>query len=397
MHAFKPKTTADLLLDSDCIRRVKQWIRDVTGKGHILVVESESVGVGISTLLSLACDEEHVESVMISSAIQKLKVLLKDASSTAYTVDFKKKILVIDSLDAVFSEPTSAIELTDYFKAVSPIPAICAGHRLRSSSSKLQEMLSSKAYHIETVRFPEIESSKAIEYLHTIRDTLGRSAPVAWYGDLRNALAALDADVPNASKDEQCDGVDAVRRVLFDPRLTIRDSINMHEGDITMITAGTHENYLLTGQTIESCARLADIYSITDVMNERMYETQQWELGDVCTALSSGAPVAYIDKTASKKHKHMDLSKFGTMWSRDNNRRTKEKALRYIREVMSEREWHASSTIESLATLRAIVGTQKWEHILPILQDLPNETVLAVMRRWKCGWARRSARQTWPT
>lgn len=385
MEAFKPRTTSDLLLDPDGVSRVKQWIRDTTGKAKVLVIESASVGAGISTLIRLACSEEHVEPIIISSSAQKLKSFLKDASSSSYTVDFRKKILVIDSLDAVFSEPTCAAELSDYFKSIATIPAICAGHRLRSSTSKLHDMLT-KAYHIDTVSFPEIDPTKALAYLHSIRDSLGRTAPVAWRGDLRNALASLDADVQNALKDDQCDGVDAVWRVLFDPTLTIRESISMHGKDISMITAGTHENYPLTGQSIDACAKLADIYSITDVMDECMYDTQRWELGDVCTAISSGGPVAYIDKHKSQHHKKINLSKFGTFWSRGNNQRTKEKALRNIRSVMLENGMHSSSTIDSLATIRALVTSQNWDALLPILESLPNDTVLAIMRLWKSGF-----------
>ena len=153
-----------------------------------------------------------------------------------------------------------------------------------------------------------------------------------------------------------------------------------------MITAGTHENYPLTGQSIDACAKLADIYSITDVMDECMYDTQRWELGDVCTAISSGGPVAYIDKQKSQHHTKINLSKFGTFWSRGNNQRTKEKALRNIRSVMLENGMHSSSTIDSLATIRALVTSQNWDALLPILESLPNDTVLAIMRLWKSGF-----------
>jgi hypothetical protein len=384
MERFRPHTTSDLLLDAECIRKVKRWIRETTGKGHVLIVESVSIGVGISTLLRLACHEDHVEPVMIETSMPKLKTFLRDIAGSSHTVDFKKKILVIDSLDAVFSEPTCASELSDYFKTISPIPAICAGHRLRSSASKLHDMISPKEYHIETVTFPEVDEIRARTYLETIRQTLGKSAPITWNGDLRNALAAIDVDVSDAQKDEQCDGIDAVRRVLFDPHLTISDSITMHEGDVSMITAGTHENYPLTGQTIDACARMADIYSITDVMDECMYDTQRWELGDICMAISSGGPIVYLDKTTGNSR--MDLSKFGTFWSRGNNQRTKEKAVRAIRAIMIERGMHASSHIESLATLRMIITSQRWSDILPIIRDIPNEHVLSIMRLWKCGF-----------
>ena len=374
------------MLDTDCIMRVKQWIRDVHGRGKVLVVESVSAGVGISSLLRLACEEEGVEPIIISSSVQKLKTFLKDVSGSPYTVDFKKKILIIDSMDAVVSEPTCATELSDYVRSISPIPLICAGHRLRSSSSKLADMVTAKTYTIEKVIFPAIDDTKALAYLNTVKERLGRSTPVVWHGDLRNALTALDTDITNTLKDDKCDGVDAVRRVLFDPTLTVRDSIRMHTGDVSMITAGTHENYPLTGQSIESCALLADVYSIADVMEERMYATQKWELGDVCTAITSGAPVAYIDKAKSHKHRHIDLSKFGTFWSRGNNMRTKQKALRGIRATMYEFGLHASSALESLATLRGIVLSQQWDLILPVISSLPDDTVLAIMRLWKSGF-----------
>lgn len=387
MDTFKPRKTSDLLLDTDCIMRVKQWIRDVHGRGKALVVESVSVGVGISTLLRLACEEEGVEPIIISSSAQKLKVLLRDVSGSPYTVDFKKKIIVIDSMDAVVSEPTCAAELAEYLRSVSPIPVICAGHRLRSSSSKLADMVTPKTYAIEKVVFPAIDDAKAIAYLNVVRERLGRSTQVAWHGDLRNALAALDTDITNTLKDDRCDGADAVRRVLFDPTLTVRDSIRLHSGDVSMITAGTHENYPLTGQSIETCALLSDIYSIADIMEEHMYCTQKWELSDTCTAITSGGPVAYLDKSnTGQKYRNLDLSKFGTFWSRGNNMRTKEKALRGIRAAMYEFGMYASSALESLATVRGIVLSQKWELILPVISPLSNETVLAIMRLWKCGF-----------
>ena len=385
MNAFEPTSTSDLLLDSECIAKVKRWIRETTGKAQVLVIQSVSVGVGISTLIRLACSELDVEPVIISSSLQKLKLFLRHISGSAYTVEMKKKVIVFDSLDAVFSEPTCAVDVSEHFKGISPIPVICAGHRLRSSASKLHDMLG-KLYAVETVSFPPLEDAKVVPYLEKIRAALKRSAPIAWHGDLRNALTAIDADVTDASKDEQCDGVKAVWRVLFDPELTIRDSINMHEGDVSMITAGTHENYPSTGQSIETCARLADIYSIVDAMDEKMYATQRWELGDVCTALSSGGPVAYLDKVASQKHKHLDISKFGTFWSRGNNQRTKEKALRSIRSYMMEHGMPSSSSIDSLAIIRTIVMSQKWEDIVPLLGSIPDTTVLAIMRMFKCGF-----------
>jgi len=392
MDCISPKTSADVLFDAHDVAICREWMRTAKGPGTVLILETPHTGMGVSTLLRLLCGELGIEPIAISTNIPKLKTLLKDASGSPFTVEGLKKIMIVDPLDAVLAEPTCATDLSEFFKSKAPIPAIVAGIRLRSSLAKLGDMVSPKVYSVTTLTFKAIEDSIALAYLEDIKRRHNKRVNVkdVWTGDLRNALAALDTDVPRSIKDDHCDGVQAVARVLFEKTLTIRDSIAMHEGDVSMITAGTHENYPHTGQTIETCARMADVYSITDAMDEHMYTTQRWELGDVCTAISSGGPVAYLDKDAGAAHKHIDLSKFGTIWSRNNNQRTKEKALRGIRQIMIEHGMCMGHHIESIATIRGMmmhaVKRDEWDHVSRIVNILPPETVLAIMRLWKSGY-----------
>lgn len=380
----------DLLLDKECIKACVDWVQDCKGPGVALILESPHTGMGITTLIQLACDIAGVERIHVSSNIPKLKTFLRDAAGSPYTVDFKKKVFVIDPLDAVFADSTCAAELCDFLKVKSRLPVICAGHRLRSSTSKLYEMLSSKMYAVKTIVFPAIEESVATSYLVRIASTFGFSTIPPWTGDLRNALAALSLDISNSSKDLKCDGMQAVWRVLFDDTLTIRESIRMHDGDVSMVVAGTHENYPRTGQSIETCAKLAEVYSMADCMEEAMYSTQRWDLNDVYVALLTGGPVAYLDKKVAKKHKNIDLAKFGTIWSRGNNQRTKEKALRSIRNTMVTQGSHAARSLDGIAMIRMAImqATKdgKLDSVLPLVRELPNDTILGIMRLWKCGY-----------
>lgn len=389
----EPNTTSEVLLDAEDIRRCKHWLATASGACRVLVIESPHTGMGVSTLLRLACHEEGIEPIYVSTNMPKLKTLLRDASGSPITVDGLKKIFVIDPVDAVLAEPTCAMEIADFFKAKSPIPAVFAGIRLRSSIAKLNDMVPPKLYEVTTIALKEIDTTRALAYLEDIKQREQKKVDVTtlWTGDVRNALAALETDVPGSIKDDHCDGTNAVSRVLFDPTLTIRDSIHMHEGDVSMIIAGTHENYPHTGQSVDTCAKLAEAYSISDCMEEHMYATQRWELADVTTAISAGAPIAYLDKHASQKHRTIDLSKFGTIWSRNNNQRTKEKSLRGIRHTMIEHGIRNGHHIESLAAMRAMIMhavklDRDWETIIAMVSDLPNETILAIMRLWKCGY-----------
>ena len=348
--------------------------------------------MGISTLIQLACAEEGAEPVVVSTNIPKLKAFLADVAASPMTVEGRTKILVIDPLDAVLAEPTGTADLSEFCKAGARIPLIFAGIRMRSSMAKLQECVHAKLYDKTVLAVPPIAPATALAFLRRAAATLGSSVPpgTVWTGDVRNAVAALTLNITGAAKDVVCDGVDAVRRALCDASLTIRDAIRMHEGDVSMITSGTHENYPLTGQTIETCNKMAETYSLADIMEERMYDTQRWELGDVQVAVAVGGPVAYLDKAAAERAPPMDLSKFGTIWSRNNNHRTKEKTLRAVRNALIECGMRGATHIDSIAAVRHMVmhaiRADQWASIMDRLGDVPHDTVLGMMRLWKCGY-----------
>lgn len=390
-----PQSTADLLLDPASVAACKRWIRECRkahGLRRALIITSPTSGMGISTMIRLACEEECTEPIFVSTNIPKLKAFLLNVAASAMTVEGRTKIMVIDPLDAALAEPTGAADIAEYCKVGSRIPMIFAGMRMRSSASKLHDCVHPKTYEKTTIAVPPIDETRALAFLRRAAMALGATVPIEplWTGDVRNSLAALSLNISAGAKDAVCDGVDAVRRALCDESLTIRDAIRMHEGDVSMITSGTHENYPLTGQTIETCCKLAETYSLADVMEEHMYETQRWELGDVQVAVAAGGPVAYLDKTASQRARNLDLSKFGTIWSRNNNHRTKEKAFRSVRDALTERGLRGAGNVDSIATLRRIViesiKADRLENAVARLGDLPHDIVLAMMRLWKCGY-----------
>lgn len=384
----------DLLLDERCMEECLEWMRKPTLS--LLVIESPHTGMGITTFLRCACEELDMEPIIVSTTLPKLKTFLSDACSSWYTVDFKRKILILDPLDAIVADPLSATELADFMKSgLRKLPIVVAGIRLRSSMSKLESMTSPKVT-VHHIKFPEIDPGKAQTFLQEHCRRVGGDDIPVWNGDLRNALASIDTGIRESTKDLKCDGVAAVRRVLFDQSLTVREAIRLHDGDVSMIVAGTHENYMRTDQTIDACARMADAYSLADIMEEASYKTQRWDLTEMSMALSAGAPVAYLEKKTSKKYTTMDISKFGTIWSRNNNQRTKEKMYRTMYCVFAEQNLWSMAHLESLGTVRSMImhaiermkkkDDAPIDKCVQILKGLPNTTLLGIMRLWKSGY-----------
>lgn len=313
----------DLVLDQTIVDTFRQWVRESTRR-DVAVISSELPGCGITTMIKCVCAEESIDPVHMATSIPQARAFLKDASRCPVSALGFKKILVVDPMDAVCFEPLCAADLTEFIKsAKTKIPLIFAGHVQRSSASKLVDALKTTPPSVITrFHFPRIDDTKALLYLAMYRTLIASSAHVrsAWQGDFRNALNAIRLDVPRANKDVFCDGLVALQKLLTDPSMTFREALRLHSNDISMLSAGVHENYLLVPtQSIESCADLAECFSAGDVFDTEMYAHQKWELGGAQSACTAGATAVLSAKAVPKTQ----FSKFGTMWSRGNNQRSK--------------------------------------------------------------------------
>lgn len=375
------------ILDDAVIEDVRRWLRKGTG---VAWLKGSRPGIGISTLITTLCEEEGYDPIIISSSAPKTKQLLKDAARCPMTVSFRKKVIVIDPVDAVMVEPSCAMDVTDFFKSKSPcvVPVLVAGARLRSSMTKILDMFPPKLYDLATFEFPVPARDRALAALRRLGTPPGdMNIEAIWdaaQGDFGSAVMAVRIGLgESATKDDMCDGFDAVRRILQDPTVTLRDAMCLQHGDSTMVSAGIHENYVRTAQSIETCAALSEMIAEADCVDNAMYAHQRWELHEYYDALTAGAASVLLDKPS--RPSTMDLTKFGTVWSRENNRRTKEKSLMRIMQARAA-EGLGPLDMHALAMVRTMIMTCVRDTRYAEIPEMPADTILAIMRLWKVGY-----------
>ncbi len=248
------------------------------------------------------------------------------------------------------------------------------------------DALGKKPYDL--IEFPRIRKELALAHLKSRYTSTHDSTAIertwdACAGDFRACTAALDFGGGEANvKDTVCDGLDAMRKLLFDT-LDLQEAIRLHDGDSQMLTMGLFENYCHTLPSIEQCTSIADAFASANVVDERVYGRQEFELMEFFAALSAGVPALKLPKPAIAT---FEIQKVGTIWSRGNNQRSKEKTMREITFDMLECGLHAQS-VTDVALLRCALKNlahrgcyTEMRELTGLLQDT---TVLNIMRLFK--------------
>jgi len=378
---------AALVLDPDRVDAFAAWLRRA-GSGDVMIVRTQAPGCGVSTMLRVVAAELDVELIEVAPGAQKTKAFLTDASAAKVTVDMRKKVLVFDPMDTLLSDQTTAVDVLEFLRHRSKVPVVCSGFLQRSSLAKVSDALG-KATVVTTLTFPKIDDARAVTRLQTIaaREHKACDVRAAWEasrGDFRAALASVRMDLANSVKDSVCDGVDAIHTALYSSDLSLREAMHLQDGDVNMVSMGVFENYpLVLTQDIEACATVADDYSCADVVDEYMYNSQAWELSGAYAALTTGAAALHIRPT-----KKIEITKFGSVWSRSNNQRSKEKQAVAVVHQMTEARGNRVP-VEDLAYVRVMIRTmcdaQRFEEAADLARGcgLNAAAVLSVMRLFK--------------
>jgi hypothetical protein len=373
----------DLVLDPLTVQAFVAWLREAS-KNCVAVVKCSESGCGITTMIHLACDSQNVAPIVLSAPMRGMKAFLKDAAGSAFSPCGRQKVLVIDPIDAVFSECTSSAEVSDFFRRGCSVPVIVAGHVLRSSVSKVSEIFGPKTYAVSHFAF-DVPSPQLII------DKFGARVGDMWRGDLRNALVASgmgDELGPKTRKDPVCDGVLAVSRLLYDEGLSISEASRIFECDGSMIKMGIFENYLQEPHDIRAIAAFTDTYSLGNCFEEKLYDDQQWELYPVVATLLAGATTLLRHQNPLGKQRE-SIRRYGTMWSRGNNQKTKEKILRGIRDAQCQCVGVCLPVCDLAFVRQAFLTCMKRGHAgqaAALMEGMGEGVVLGIMRMWPCGY-----------
>ena len=178
--------------------------------------------------------------------------------------------------------------------------------------------------------------------------------------------------------DEFPDGLEAAADALA-RNTTIERALDLYHADIAVVPAAIFENYATLVRDVSTCADISDSFSVSDTVHEAAFSKQRWDLLDVVGTLSVAQPALRINTTMAPA-----IKKFGTAWSKANNRLAKMKALKNVRWKMS------GVPVEELAYVRtmllAALARKDGEAVRRITASLNEKDVLAIMRQWKCAY-----------
>jgi hypothetical protein len=342
-------------------------------------------------------EEAGCDVINVSNRVGRVKDFVADISTTSHTAVLqKKKVILLDPMDALFADHMAAIDILEALRdpARKTLPIVCAGFLQRATYARSVDALGKKQY--STFEFPRIEDSRAVHCLSKMYPDIGKSALMdTWsrsHGDFRACLAALAfgrGRTPcNHVKDIICDGVEAIRRILFDPSMTLQTAMRLYDSDSQLLHMGIFENYVMSNPDIRVCSAISDSFSCADIVHERLYGRQEFELTDLHAALVAGSAAVNLQPRPLHPEavSNSQIEKVGTLWSRSNNQRSKQKSVRDLNFALIEAGW-SPLAVPDIATLRTVfsslVGSQRHAEIAQLAAEIDCATVLSIMRLFK--------------
>ena len=365
------------LLNPSRVQAVRDWMQHAT-RG-LLVLTAAQRGCGVTALLDALVKELSIDPLWLHQPIRAARGFLDDGTKNARTALGMKKILIIDPFDSVCTESTCATDVTEFLKrGLSRVPVIIAGHHLRVHRAKVQDILKKlDAAHVQCIHFPALDDAAVVAALGG-----GDAAKTAWETsgkDLRNCIQALHFSASGTCvKAARYDGFDAITRMITEDAVTLREAAGLVEGDENMIAGGLFENYPLWS-SMGASRRISENMSVADVFESAMYGRCLWGLTGPRGVCIAGVAVETPTTTPAAPLPIMD--KYGTVWSRENNKRTKEKIVHAVRMAFP----HIS--VEDIAGIRAVLAAaverDDRETMRAFAETYGDHTVLAIMRLWK--------------
>ncbi len=302
---YAPTSSRDVLMDASVVDDLRTWLLEPGGGCGIATA---CVGTGLSTLVRLLVRELDFDAIWIITGTKRAQDVLKDSGAFDVAPTGRRKLIVVDEFDPADRFTTA---VTEYFKSGAPVKLLCLSHPVRSSK---QMEFASKW---KKFAFPKA-SADAIDA--ALRKS-GFTPRVRFEdGDVRAAFQMCANG--GARKDRFPEGLDVVNEVLSGKGGNIADVLRDYAADPSVASMGVFENYHAVSN-IQTAVAISDAFSVADGIDTVMYKTQNWELTNFYGAMTVGIAASKLRNNGKK----MQAQKFGTVWSRIYNARSKMKTV----------------------------------------------------------------------
>lgn len=352
MAACRPRTSLGCLYPEAEVASLRAWMRSHAAGPALATAAS---GSGLTTLITLLAAEAGLETVWVGCATPRVKALLAAAGANPVSVTLRRKIIVVDEVDALGSVEGGVMADVLAFVRGSPVVPVLLATRATRSQKSLEY---AKGWPRFDLGRPSPAAMRA--YVRRVADAHGVQADDeavagivrATRGDLRAALNTLEAlrmgggggsceDVQRHVKDEAEDSLDLVEAVLRGERGgDVMDCLKVHGMGSAVVPMGLYENYLgaLGKDDLAAAAAVAQAFADADVVDRYMYSHQAWDTmeGHYAVHAVAGPSMYARALRRSKPSPTLAVTKFGSVWSKMYNMFAKTKHARRLVQARSE-------------------------------------------------------------
>lgn len=319
LSKYRPTRLADVLCHELNVLCINQWFRQYGTERPYLMISGPS-GSGKSLIADLALREHGFDRhlVLCCASLKSKKDVLNELSD----IGAPGTAVIVDNLDHVDASTLSCIkEQADAFKKV-PFIFLCEKHTYGKP--------------IDIVKFCEVitlkrpPKSRLIPWVEEITKKESIAIDTAKLvdqckGDVRQILLSLEMNCGGkqpvqklffSQKDANHDAIEISEHLLCNGApMNVHNCIRLVHADINIITSMVSENYLdvASNDDIDAVADAADSVSMAEVVENKIFGNQQWELWDTFATLGAVYPASRV------RCQNTHSIRFTRVWSRISN------------------------------------------------------------------------------
>jgi replication factor C subunit 1 len=277
---YTPSTIADIIGHKEAIQQLTQFLQ--AGRGGILIVGPP--GIGKTTTVHVVARELGYKVAEHNASDTRSVSLLRGMIALGMK-RLQKEVVVMDEVDGLSGggERGGIGELADLIRK-SNVPIICIANQTPPKLKPLQNACQTIKFHrpvkstiatalLGIAKKEGLTITKA--ELETMCETSGN--------DIRSILNRLqfDGKAKHGEKDAslRLDLFSATQRLIGNKRISLTEAEDLVYVDYGMVPLMVQEGYLGASRgSLEDAVMAAEEISFGDLMNQRLWRTQDWSL-----------------------------------------------------------------------------------------------------------------------